>query len=270
MFCAQCPAHIHQLSRTQLPTDDGDSQWEAGGFRTNHTSMNFHLPPIQELPVSTAVLKINSSQEALSKDLSKHCQHFDAKWEQFLGDSLASHASPGVSSSDPGSTRLYWVDTCRKMKEEVFKSCSHLTQCFGWAKGKEAQVLPLTFHDLSLPGAGLGGNRPCTAPREHLHYQLLWFSHISNEQGIFIWTQLTSCLHPQSKGTRRMKEKLTHLLNFHQHSSQKCSLLPSVRNANISIFMPLLGNFVGISHCKTFLQGLCQSTWYKVGKKSQF
>lgn len=41
-----------------------------------------------------------------------------------------------------------------------------------------------------------------------------------------------------------MKENLTCLLKFYQHSSQKCSFVPSVRNANISGFMPMLGNFV--------------------------
>lgn len=41
-----------------------------------------------------------------------------------------------------------------------------------------------------------------------------------------------------------MKENLTCLLKFHQDSSQKWSFLPSARNTNISIFMPMLGNFV--------------------------
>lgn len=43
-----------------------------------------------------------------------------------------------------------------------------------------------------------------------------------------------------------MEENLTCLSKFQQHSSQKCSLVASVSNAGINIFMLMLWNFVDL------------------------
>lgn len=240
----QCPAHIHQVSITQLPTHGRDSQSEAGGFRTSHTCpLNLHLPPMQELPVSTAVLKTNSSQEALSKDLSKHCQYFDARldssWETFWPLTFP-QVSPVQTLETQGCAK--WA-LAGKWERKVFKCRSHLTQHFGVSTGKGSTTASSDFPWLVPAQEQVWRAAARAEPPESTSTISYLCFHISNEQRSLIWTLLISCLHPQSKGTRRMREKLTCLSKFHQHSSQKCSLPVSVRNENISIFMPVLGNF---------------------------
>lgn len=131
-----------------------------------------------------------------------------------------------------------------KWKRKVFKCCSHLTECFGASTGKGSTTASSACPWLVPARSRSGGQQPMQSPQRISALPATFvFSHKQWTKNIH-WTQLACCLHPQRKGTRRMKEKLICLSKFHQHSSQKCNLLPSARNASISIFMPMLGNFV--------------------------
>lgn len=162
----QCPAHIHQLSRTQLPTDGRDSQSEAGGFRSSHTHpLNFHLPPIQGLPVSTAVLKTNSSQDALSKDLPKRCQYFDATLDSSCETFwllIFPQVSPVQTLEAQGCAE--WT-LAGKWERKVFKCYSHLTHCFGVSTEKGSTTASSDFPWPVPARSRSGGQQPRQSPQ---------------------------------------------------------------------------------------------------------
>lgn len=189
----------------------GDSQSEAGRFRTNHTCpLNFNLPPIQELPASTAVLKTNSSQEALSKDLSKHCQRFDAKldgsWETFW-PLIFPQVSPVQTLEAQGCAKRTLAG---KWKRKVFLCCSHLTQCFGLSTGRGSTTASSAFPWLVPAKSRSGGQQPMQSPQRISPLSVTFvFSHKQWTKNIH-WNS-TRFLSPSPKQENQENERKAYL-----------------------------------------------------------